>query len=99
MRVPAPPGRGASGDELARDLAEGRLAGAERLDDVGVELRTGVADDLPAGVVPAPGRAVRPATRDRVERVCEREDPRAERDLLAREPVRVTRPVPALVVR
>ena len=43
--------------------------------------------------------AVRPVVRDRVERVRDGEDPRAERDLLADEPVRIAAAVPALVVR
>ena len=37
--------------------------------------------------------------RDRVDRVGDREDSGADGDLLAREPIRVTVPVPALVVR
>ena len=48
---------------------------------------------------PAPSLAVGPVVRDRVERVGDGEDARAERDLLAAHPVRIAGAVPTLVVR
>ena len=73
------------------------LAVLERLDNRRVELRPLLRDDLTATVAPAAGGAVGAVVRDRVERVGDGEDPRAERDLLG-EPVGIAGAVPALVM-
>src|SRR4029079_17329951 len=56
-------------------------------------------DDLLARGAPAERAPVRTMARHRVERVCPRKDPRAERDLVFREPVGIPTTVPALMVR
>ena len=70
----------------------------ERGDDSRVELRARVAPELGERLLGARSVAVAPLGRDRVVRVGDEDDARAERDLLAREPVRVARAVPVLVV-
>ena len=70
----------------------------ERSDDRGIELRARVRVQLGERGRGAPRLAVGPVHSDRLERVRDEDDPRAERDLLAREPVRVARSVEVLVV-
>ena len=90
----------------ARERRRGRCARgapaprAERLDDLGVELRRRRSGAAPPAR-PRRGRAGRygRSAGHRVERVADRHDAGAERDLLAREPVRVARAVEALVAR
>ena len=55
-------------------------------------------EDLGRRVVPAARRPVRPVARDRVERVGDGEDAGGQRDVRAREAVRVAEAVPPLVV-
>src|SRR5581483_2472823 len=77
-------------------LLDGR---AERLDDARIELRSCAAAKLGERPAQVLGGAVGAAADDGVERVADGDDARAERDFLAGEPVRVTRPVEALVAR
>src|SRR3989442_12225266 len=87
------------GGELVPDPAQRRLAAGEGLDHGGVELPPGLAVDLRPRLLPAAGCAIGAVARHRIQRVGDGEDPRSERDLLGREPVRIAVAVPALVVR
>ena len=78
--------------------AQLRDLGLERLDDVRVELRPGAALELAQRVRRGKAAPVDAVGRHRVVGVGDEEDPRAERDLLAGEAVRVAGAVPALVV-
>ena len=69
----------------------------EGLDDRRVELRAGVGAQLVERLGRAAAAAVGPVGDHRVERVADRDDAGAERDLLAREAVGVAAAVPALV--
>src|SRR4029078_5672970 len=79
--------------------AQRGLTVGESVDDCRVELRARVSLDLADRVAPGTGGPVRAVARDRVERVGDGEDARAERDLASLEPVRVAAAVPALVMR
>jgi hypothetical protein len=70
----------------------------ERLDDGRVELRAGAVADLGDRVLDTPGVLVRALVDEHVEDVRDVGDPRHDRDVLARQAVRVALPVPALVV-
>src|SRR5439155_8857525 len=91
--------RGSRGCQLLVDSLELRLPGAERLDGLRVELPPRLNRDLARSLLPAERRPVRPRARHRVERVRDREDAPADRDLFAAELVRIAEAVPALVVR
>src|SRR5205085_767919 len=73
--------------ETPADLAQRRLALAERLHHRRIELAPRLAADLGAGRLPRAAPAVGPVARHRVERVRDREDPRGEGDLLAADAV------------
>jgi hypothetical protein len=70
----------------------------EGCDDARVELRSAGAEDLRDCLLERPGRLVRPGVGERVEDVGHRHDSSGQPDPLAAEPVRLPRPVPALVV-
>src|SRR5437016_153247 len=73
-------------DALAPDLLEdGQGNAQEGLDDVRIEMRAGASLDLRDGRVELDRLRVRTIERHRVERVHDAEDPRVERDVLARE--------------
>ena len=72
---------------------------AQRFDDIGVELLAALLVDVRECVVLAPGAAVGTVGRQCVEDVCDRDDAADERDVLAREPGRVSGSVPVLVMR
>src|SRR4051794_3161189 len=76
------------GCQFPFDLAQLGLGVEERLDDVRIELPARLVEDLLASGVPAERPPVRAVARHRVERVGDREDPRSDRDLGLREPVR-----------
>src|SRR3954454_2073870 len=88
--------RDRGGDERGLGL-ELELFG-QRRDDARVELRPGAALQLGERVRLRQPPAVDAVRRHRVVRVDDEDDPRAERDLRAWEPVRVTVPVPTFVV-
>ena len=71
----------------------------ERLDDLRVEVRSGAAAELVERHADGACGAVRTIRRDRAEGVASADDPRCERDLLAREAVGIARPVPVFVTR
>src|SRR6266511_1819131 len=70
----------------------------ERLHDVRVELPSTLGGDLGHRSLPARGGPIRPLARNRIERVRDGEDSRAERDRLPSQAVRISRSVPALVM-
>src|SRR3954468_21315866 len=81
-----------------RDARErDRIRGTERLDHRGVELGAGAALELGERRLVAARIRVGALRGDRVVGVADRDDARADRDLLAREPIRVAAAVPALV--
>src|SRR4051812_12911866 len=63
----------------------------------GVELRTGVGEQLPSGRLDRQRRAVGPVGGHRVEGIAAGDDSRLDRDLLTCEPVGIAATVPALV--
>src|SRR5207244_6203947 len=67
----------------------------ERGHDLRVELRTGAALELRERLVRDEPATVGALRGHRVEGVRDEEDPRAERDLLARQPIRIAPAVPA----
>src|SRR6266568_1995179 len=79
-------------------LEERRIEGEEGLGGAWIELDAGVAGDLRPRLLDRLALAIGAVAGDGVERVRDGEDPRAERDLLAGEPARITRSVPALLV-
>src|SRR4051812_30698441 len=80
-------------------FAQGRLPLSECLDDLRIELLAGLREDLLLRGRPAERASVRTVARHRVECVGDGEDARGERNLLAREAIRVAAPVPTLVMR
>ena len=72
------------------DRALAGVAGDERLNDRTVELLSGFLSENVDRLPVRSGRPVRSHAGDRVEGVGDRDDPRAERDLLAGETVRVS---------
>src|SRR3954468_5046480 len=76
-----------------------RVDAAERLDDRGVELRAGAPAQLGERLGGVERPLIRAVGRHRVVRVAHRHDPRAERDRLAAQPVRVAVAVVVLVAR
>src|SRR4051812_45233548 len=78
-------------DELRRDAQE-------RLDQLGVEVLAALALDLRERLVRRPRVLVRAFRAEGVEHVADRADAAGHRDLVAAQPERVARPVPALVV-
>src|ERR687887_498332 len=88
-------------DGLRHRVAEDRLERKdplERGDGARAELGAGGAAKLLDRLVRRPRRAIDARRQHRVERVGDVDDARAERDLLALDPVRVAGAVPALVV-
>src|SRR5205085_8245060 len=85
--------------ELFENAAKLLFAHRERAHDARIELAAGPAEDLFRRPIPVERCAVRPVARHRVERVGKREDTRADRDVVAGEPVGISPPVPALVMR
>src|SRR3954451_11218445 len=82
----------------ARSVARERFVGVgEDTDDHGVELAPGAAPQLAEALVVGHPEPVRARSDHRVERVADRDDPGAERDLALEESVRVAGAVPALV--
>src|SRR5690554_6928190 len=95
-----PPAPLSSSGFVPRDDQEALLENVlERRHYVGVELRAGVAGYLFHGRVGGHGLAVGPVVRQGVERVRHGQDARLERDVLARQPVRIALTVPPFVVR
>ena len=72
---------------------------AERRDERGVELAARAAAQLVERLLLAEHGAVGARLAHRAEGVADGDDPRAERDLVAGQPVRVAAAVPALVAR
>src|SRR5205823_4803278 len=88
----------ASGD-LRSNPAQSDVALAEGVDHIRIELLARLVDDLVDRFPPRPVAAIGAVARDRVECVGDGEHTRAERDLVAAEPVRITGAVPPLVMR
>ena len=72
--------------------------GREALHELGIELAAGVGRELRDDAVERPSQPIRPVVDHRVERIDEADDARPDRDLLALQPIRIARPVPAFVV-
>src|ERR1039458_1983734 len=70
----------------------------EHLDDIRVELPTGMVEDLSDRLLYRPRRLVRAGVRESIEHVRRGHDPSRERDLLASKAAGVASAVPALVV-
>src|SRR5215207_8850498 len=84
--------------DARRGQPDPRSEVGERLDDLGIELRAGAALDLGAGVLDAEGVLVRALVDEDVEHVGDVHEAPHERDVGARQRVRVAGAVPALVV-
>src|SRR5436190_21249565 len=85
--------------EVVLGSPQALLPKGEDLNDLGVELRTALTQDLVDRALPAQLPVIRPLARHRIEGVGEGEDARAKGDLVSLEAVRIAAPVPALVVR
>ncbi len=97
--MPPPPLSGRDDRELAEDATQLPLAEAERLDDLRIELRAVLGEDLVGRMLPIEGAPIRAVAGHRVERIGQREDAGTQRDFLTFEPARVSAAVPTLVVR
>src|SRR5439155_21514693 len=89
---------GCDDGKLLVDSVKLSLARAESSDDLRVELRAVMRENLVGRLLPRECRSIRTVARHRVERIGQGEDPRAERDVVAHQTGGIAAACPAFVM-